>query len=135
VAVWFFNGVFLKDKEKVLINAQEDKTKGLRQWRFESPDQIKPQLILEYALEAKENQLQGKEIKPEKRSVTMPDELRLALQEKKLVKNFDKLTAGKKREYAEYINSAKRKETKESRIEKILPLIKDEKGLNDKYRK
>ena len=79
--------------------------------------------------------MQGKEIKPEKRSVTMPDELRLALQEKKLVKNFDKLTAGKKREYAEYINSAKRKETKESRIEKILPLIKDEKGLNDKYRK
>lgn len=33
-ALWFFNAVFLKDKYKVLINAQEGKTKSLRQWRF-----------------------------------------------------------------------------------------------------
>jgi len=32
--IWFFNGVFLKDEEKVLINAQEGKTKAMRQWRF-----------------------------------------------------------------------------------------------------
>ena len=34
VGLWFFQGVFLKDKEKVLVNAQEGKTKALRQWRF-----------------------------------------------------------------------------------------------------
>lgn len=34
--IWFYNGVFLKDKYRVLVNAQEGKTKSLRQWRFTS---------------------------------------------------------------------------------------------------
>lgn len=33
-ALWFYNGIFLKDPNKVLINAQEGVTKALRQWRF-----------------------------------------------------------------------------------------------------
>ena len=33
--VWFFNGVFLKDPKKVLENAQEGKTKGMRHWKFQ----------------------------------------------------------------------------------------------------
>ena len=43
--IWFFNGVFLKDKQKKLINAQEGVTKALRQWRFSSVDEIEPELI------------------------------------------------------------------------------------------
>ncbi|MDZ4329429.1 MAG: DUF1801 domain-containing protein, partial [Flavobacterium sp.] len=35
-AIWFFNGVLLHDKKKVLVNAQEGVTKSLRQWRFSS---------------------------------------------------------------------------------------------------
>ena len=34
--IWFYKGVFLKDKYKVLVNASEGKTKSLRQWRFTS---------------------------------------------------------------------------------------------------
>ena len=34
VGLWFFQGVFLKDEKKLLVNAQENKTKGLRQLRF-----------------------------------------------------------------------------------------------------
>ena len=40
VALWFFQGALLKDKNKVLINAQEGTTKALRQWRFFSVDEI-----------------------------------------------------------------------------------------------
>jgi len=50
--IWFYNGALLKDAEKLLINAQEGKTKLLRQWRFTAKDQIKEELILEYILEA-----------------------------------------------------------------------------------
>ncbi len=32
--LWFHQGVFLKDKLNLLFNAQETKTKGLRQMRF-----------------------------------------------------------------------------------------------------
>ena len=47
---------------------------------------------------------------------------------------FEKLTKGRQREYAEYIGSAKRAETRQSRLEKCLPMIADGVGLNDRYR-
>lgn len=46
--IWFYNGVFLEDKYKVLVNAQEGKTKSLRQWRFSSKADIDEQKIQEY---------------------------------------------------------------------------------------
>ena len=50
--IWFLNGVFLKDKQKKLINAQDGVTKALRQWRFSSVDEIEPELIKAYIDEA-----------------------------------------------------------------------------------
>lgn len=38
--LWFYNGVFLKDLDSVLENAQKGKTKSLRQWRFTSIEEI-----------------------------------------------------------------------------------------------
>jgi len=38
--LWFFNGVFLKDEKKYLVNANEGVTKSLRQWRFTSKEEI-----------------------------------------------------------------------------------------------
>ena len=43
--IWFFNGVFLKDEQGILISAQDGKTKSLRQWRFYSIDDIEEKLI------------------------------------------------------------------------------------------
>ena len=34
--LWFHQGALLKDKKRVLINAQEGTTKALRQWRMRS---------------------------------------------------------------------------------------------------
>ena len=62
-ALWFFKGVFLQDRYGVLINAQEGKTKSLRQWRFTSKEQIDEQKILEYVLEAIEVEKQGFKIR------------------------------------------------------------------------
>ena len=47
---------------------------------------------------------------------------------------FKKLTPGRQKEYIEYIDSAKREQTKSDRLKKITPLIKAGKGLNDKYK-
>jgi hypothetical protein len=49
--------------------------------------------------------------------------------------SFALLSKGRRREYADYIAEAKRDETKEKRLEKILPMIAAGKGLHDKYRK
>ena len=137
LAIWFFQGVFLKDAGKVLVNAQEGTTKGLRQWRFVEGDSLDHKLILKYVQEAIANQKAGKEIKIEKKTTTsLPTELSQALKkDKSLSACFKTLTPGKQREYAEYISTAKQEKTRLSRIEKIKPLILEKKGLNDKYRK
>ena len=64
--LWFFNGVFLKDEKKHLVNANEGVTKSLRQWRFTSKEEINEKEILAYIQEAIDNEKQGKIIKPEK---------------------------------------------------------------------
>ncbi|MEP0984148.1 DUF1801 domain-containing protein [Ekhidna sp.] len=133
--IWFFNGVFLKDPKGVLINAQEGKTKGLRQWRFESIADIDEKQVLKYIKEAIQNQKDGKEVKPEKKPLVIPDELKEALaSDSQLSETFETLTLSCKREYAEYISEAKRLETKQKRLEKIIPMIMDKVGLNDKYK-
>ena len=135
-ALWFHQGVFLKDTQKKLINAQEGTTRALRQWRFEKGDEIDGNLVLEYIRESIENCLAGKEIKPQrKKGVTLPPSLKSALDEDNAFKSaFEKLTPGKQREYAAYIGDAKREATKQSRLEKIVPMVLDGIGLNDKYK-
>ena len=66
-ALWFYNGVFMKDKEKVLVNAQKGVTKSLRQWRFSSSEEIDEKKILEYiheAIEIEQKGLKLEKIKP-----------------------------------------------------------------------
>jgi uncharacterized protein YdeI (YjbR/CyaY-like superfamily) len=135
--IWFFNGVFLKDEKKVLVNAQEGVTKSLRQWRFTSKDDIVEALILDYVHEAIENEKQGKIIKTQNAGVTieMPEIFQKELDlDKNLAEAFLKFSPYKQKEFLEYIVEAKREETKRSRIEKIKPMILENIGLNDKYR-
>ena len=135
--IWFFNGVFLKDEYNLLVNAQENKTKALRQMRFESIEQIDKTIVLQYVKEAIENQKLGKEIKPErnKKETIIPEELNLVLNSNKDLKSaFENLSPYKQREYCEYIDSAKREATKQTRLEKITPMILQGIGLNDKYK-
>lgn len=135
-ALWFHQGAFLSDPNKLLFNAQEGKTKGLRQIRFTDSKQIKKSVLLKYAKEAIANEKAGLGIKPTKsRQFVMPTELQQALQENsKLDSAFKGLTPGRQKEYAEYINEAKRVDTKIKRIEKITPMVLSGVGLNDRYR-
>jgi len=135
--IWFFNGVFLKDKHNKLVNAQKEKTKALRQMRFESVNDIDKNIVLAYVNEAIENQKLGKEIKPDrtKKETVIPAELQSVLNSNTALNTaFQLLTPGKQREYCEYINSAKRETTKQTRLEKIKPMILQGVGLHDKYK-
>jgi uncharacterized protein YdeI (YjbR/CyaY-like superfamily) len=133
--IWFYQGVFLKDDNSLLLNAQEGKTKAMRQWRFASFEEMDTVLIEQYVAEAISNQKAGKEIKPEKKPLIIPDHLAEELSRNiSLSEAFDTLSLTLKREYAEYIMEAKRETTKLTRMEKITPMILQQIGLNDKYR-
>lgn len=137
VGIWFFNGVFLKDEYNKLVNDPKSTAKSMRQWRFYSVDEIRAdeKLILEYVAESIENQKAGLVIKSEKKETVISDFFQNGLDsDGDFAAAFGTLTPGKQREYIEYIDSAKREETKHSRMEKIKPMIISGIGLYDKYK-
>ena len=82
--LWFHQGALLADGDKVLINAQEGKTKALRQWRMTSSKDIRAAIIRRYVKEAIAHVEAGKEIKVDRaKSVLVPDELRNAMRRHK----------------------------------------------------
>lgn len=135
--IWFFNGVFLKDEHNRLETAQE-KTKALRQLRFNTLNDINKPLVLDYVRESIENQELGKEIKPKrttKKDILVPELLNEELKtNSKFKAAFNALSPSCQREYCNYINEAKREATKISRLEKIKPIILNGKGLHDQYK-
>lgn len=135
-SLWFFNGVFLSDPEKVLVNASDGKTKSMRQWRFTNVDDMDEKKILSYINESIQTIKDGKEIKADVFEEKKPEGVfKDFLENNTDVKNaFEKLTKGKQKEYVIYIDEAKQKKTKTARLEKIKELILQNKGLNDKYK-
>jgi uncharacterized protein YdeI (YjbR/CyaY-like superfamily) len=137
--LWFYQGVFLKDPERRLISAQEGTTKGLRQMRFSSLNEIEEarEIILAYLEEAIQNQKKGKVIKPERnKKLEIPEELQEVFSRDPALKEaFEALSLTNKRDFAEHVGSAKREETRKQRLEKVIPMILEGIGLNDKYKK
>jgi len=133
--IWFYQGSYLSDPAGVLLNAQEGKTKALRQWRFTSEEEIDIDLLRSYIDEAIQNQKDGKELKVTRKPLLIPSLLENELNNNSQLKNaFEQFVVSKKREFAEYISDAKREDTKIKRLQKIIPMILEGIGLNDKYR-
>jgi len=137
VGLWFYQGALLKDEAKKLFNAQEEVTKAMRQWRFESLEEIvaSEKLIKEYVHESVLYFRSNKEIKPNlKKPLIIPELLQDLFHKEPETKNlFEAMTLTKKRDFVEHIDSAKRMETKLSRLEKVKKHILAGIGLNDKY--
>ncbi len=136
--MWFFNGVFLTDPLKVLKNAQEGKTKAMRHWKFTSEADIDPKQVLAYVSEAITNQENNRFLSPTKMSAKhseIPVLLKEALGKRKTLNlAYQGLAEYKKKEFHEYLSTAKQEKTKLRRLEKIIPMIEEGIGLNDKYR-
>lgn len=137
--IWFFNGVFLSDPHNVLENAQEGKTMAMRHWKFYTENEIDNTKVLGYINEAIENERRGLKSMPKKKApikIVVPEELKAALNANATAKKaFAKLSPYNRKEYSEFISNAKQEKTKVTRLQKIIPMIAEGKGLNDKYRK
>ena len=133
--IWFFNGVFLKDEKKLLINANEENTKSLRQMRFNSVKEIDEKLILTYIKEAIEIEEKGLVIPKEKKETIITESLQNELDKNsELNDKFNTFSPYKQREIIEYIITAKQEKTQISRLQKVILMILEGRGLNDKYR-
>lgn len=133
--LWFMNGVFLKDEAKVLVNANEGNTRGLRQWRFTSANEVNEKLLLQYIKEAIANEKAGLSIKPMKKEAMHCAFFASQLEhDMALSMAFEQFTPYKQKEFWEYMATAKQEKTKITRLAKIKALILEHRGLNDKYK-
>ncbi|MTI39558.1 YdeI/OmpD-associated family protein [Fulvivirga lutimaris] len=134
-ALLFHKGALLKDPEKILIQ-QTKNVQSARQIRFTNVQEIidLKATIKSYVYEAIEVEKAGLEVTYKKTSeFNMPDEFKKVLDEKSDVKGaFEALTPGRQRGYLLHFSQAKQSKTRESRIEKCIPLIFEGKGWNER---
>jgi len=110
VGLWFFQGALLNDRYNKFINAQEGKTKSMRQMRIEKLEDINEKIILEYIAQTIANQKKGLVIKVVRKTekIIVPEELLTSFENNHTLEmSFNELTAGRKREYIEHITSVK----------------------------
>ena len=137
LTLMMFQGAVLSDPLELLVNAQEGKTKAMRQWRFYQPEDLNQIVLRQYFEEVVEQCRSGVKIEADRSraELDIPDLLKHAMSKSDELKTgFEALTYFKQKEYVLYISEAKREATKLSRLEKIRPMIIEGKGLHDKYR-
>jgi len=136
ISLSFFEGNRIEDYLDVLINVQEGKTEAMRHWRFHSIDEVNDDQIRAYIGQAIDIAADPiKKVKVKKETI-VPPLLEQALKKDGTLRTaFESLTPFKQREFCEHIETAKRDATKQSRLNKIVPMILAGIGLGDKYRK
>ncbi|MCB1271114.1 MAG: YdeI/OmpD-associated family protein, partial [Microthrixaceae bacterium] len=126
LALMFFKGVLLDDPEGVL-HAQGPNTHGPKRMRFTSTEDVEASAdtITAYVREAIAHEEAGTEL-PERPEEELAAELaeRLASDDE-LSEAFENLTPGRQREYNLHISAAKRSDTRERRVDKVVPRILD----------
>lgn len=96
----------------------------------------KEKYIMEYVKESVALNKNGFKREKKVKEAICPDDLYKALKKKPLaVKFFDSLANGYKNEFIELVETAKRQETRDQRIRKVVDLCAAGVKLNDKYKK
>jgi uncharacterized protein YdeI (YjbR/CyaY-like superfamily) len=134
VSLVFFQGALLKDKKK-LLSANEGNLHN-RHIKYTDIKQIKEDDILELLFQAIDNNRNGiKLIAPKDKTIETPPDLEKALKKAKLLTYFDSLAYSHRKEYIQWIDSAKKEETRLKRIGQAIEKLEAKQGLHDKYKR
>lgn len=129
----FFNGSAMSDPEKIFNHCVDNEFS--RSIKYTDISQVNPVMLTAYIHESIAVNKKGFRRKVFDKTVEVPADL-----EKAFLSNhparafFEGLTYGYKKEYVEWITSAKREETRNERIAKTVALCGEERRLNDKYK-
>jgi uncharacterized protein YdeI (YjbR/CyaY-like superfamily) len=136
VGSWYFKGALLSDPNKRLRKAQKG-TKGLRSLIFCSIEDLDETLIRDFVKEAMILNEKGIKVDTKKsRTLDIPEYFSVVLNQNAWAKEtFENFSYSKKKEYIDWITSAKREETRANRIQESIQMLAEGKGKHDKYRK
>jgi uncharacterized protein YdeI (YjbR/CyaY-like superfamily) len=131
----FMKGALLKDPKGLLIQAGEN-SQSQRQMRFTSAAEIGKlaRTIKAFVKQATEVEQSGRKVAFKKSTdLVYPEEFQRRLDRNTALREaFRALTPGRQRQYHLYFTGAKLPATRESRVEKAIPLILDGLGLDDR---
>ena len=134
-ALLFMKGALLEDPKGLLVQPGEN-SQSARQMRFTSVAEIAKleKAIKGYVKQAVAVEKAGQKVAFKKSSdLVYPKEFQDRLDRNSALREaFLKLTPGRQRQYHLYFTGAKLSATRESRVEKAIPLILDGMGLNDR---
>ena len=134
VSFVFFQGSLLKDKKKIL--QENPGNVHNRHIKFTDVKQIDDKVILEYLFEAIDNNRKGlKIIETKDKTIITPDDVVKAFKKAKVLAYFDSLAFSHHKEYVQWIESAKKEETRTKRIEQAIEKLLDKQMIHDKYKK
>ena len=134
VSFVFFQGSLLKDKKKIL--QENPGNVHNRHIKFTDVKQIDDAIILEYLFEAIDNNRKGLKITETKdKTIVVAEDVAKQFKKAKVLTYFDSLAFSHRKEYIQWIESAKKEETRIKRIEQAMEKLKDKQGLNDRYKK
>ena len=135
-ALLFMKGALLRDAKGIMVQ-QTENVQAARQIRFTNVQEIvKLEPVLKaYVKQAIEVEKAGLKVEYKKTSdFKVPEEFQRKLHENPALRTaFETLTPGRQRGYLLYFSAPKQSKTRESRVEKCIPLIFDGMGLNDDY--
>ncbi|MEO5689711.1 MAG: DUF1801 domain-containing protein [Burkholderiaceae bacterium] len=131
----FTKGALMHDPKGILVQPGEN-SQSARQMRFTSLAEIikLEKSLKSYLKDAVSVEKAGLKVEFKKSTeLVYPDEFQDKLDRNSALREaFHKLTAGRQRQYHMHFTGAKQAATRESRVEKAIPLILDGMGLNDR---
>ena len=129
----FFNGSAMQDRHKLFNHCVDNQFS--RSVKYTSLEEIDELQLTAYVKESMQVNEQGFKREIKNKVVDVPEELSALLSPNTKAKHFfEGLSYGYKKEFVDWINSAKRLETRNERLEKTVAMCAAEKRLNDKYK-
>jgi len=133
-ALLFFKGALMKDTKGILVQ-QTENVQVARQIRFTNMREIVKMeaTVKAYIREAIKVEKSGVKVELKKtEEFKVPEEFQYQLDRAPALREaFSALTPGRQRAYLLHFSAPKLSKTRESRVEKCIPLILDGMGLND----
>lgn len=134
VSFVFFQGTLLKDKKKIL-EANPGNLHN-RHVKFRNIKELDEDVLLEYLIEAIDNNKKGKKLTEAKNKTLVIDkDIAKAFKSAGLLNYFESLAYSHKKEYLMWIGDAKKEETRKNRIEKAISKLGAKEMMHDKYKK
>jgi uncharacterized protein YdeI (YjbR/CyaY-like superfamily) len=134
VKLTFFNGSGMKDPKQLFNHCVDNEFS--RSIKYTDISEIDEKLLTQYVKESVAVNQKGYKREVKDKTVSVPADMQEAFNKNKTAANFfNDLTYGYKKEFVEWVTTAKREETRKDRIAKVVEMSKDGRTLNDKYKK